>query len=120
MALSGCFWYVGSKLNTQSAHFSTMIYYYRYCVDILGFGFFILYYIKFSKLRNLNVPDDKPVQNIQNAPKLVLFEMQPIEPIRHSIDTSKECTDQSRQDIMSKEVTKSSKVEVIFSQSMTE
>ncbi|CAL5973545.1 MatE_and transmembrane domain-containing protein [Hexamita inflata] len=47
------FWYVGSWINSKYAHFSTMIFYYKYCVDILGFGFYVLIYIKFNNLKKV-------------------------------------------------------------------
>ncbi|CAL6090987.1 MatE_and transmembrane domain-containing protein [Hexamita inflata] len=116
MALSGCFWYVGYQLNTSSCHFSSMIFYYRYCGDILGFGFYTLYFIKFLKLRKFNVSDE-PVHVEVKPPKLVLQEMQPIDPIsRNSTDSKSK--DQSKE-ATSKEYTKSSKLDLFQSQSWT-
>ncbi|CAL6109593.1 MatE_and transmembrane domain-containing protein [Hexamita inflata] len=90
MLMATLFWYVGYLLNLKKSHFSSLVFYYRYCVDILGFGFFILYFRKFLKLKLQTSDQPNTAKREVEPPKLVLQEMQPIDHIsRHaSVDES--------------------------------
>ncbi|CAL6109577.1 Hypothetical_protein [Hexamita inflata] len=134
--LSVGFYLVGYYVNKGMAHFSSFVYYYKYCVDVLGFGFFILYFIKFYKLKKYNQDDITQSKNnsvinnseirqqnksnntvVRNSepPRLVLQQMQPIDYL--SRNTSTENTTESK----SKESDiRASKYDVIYSQNVSD
>ncbi|CAL6090931.1 MatE_and transmembrane domain-containing protein [Hexamita inflata] len=116
------FWAIGKYTNNGNSHFSTMINFYKYCVDIIGFGFYILVFIKFHKLRKFNVQEEQVNDVSVKPPKLVLQQMQPIDPIsRNSTEDSKskDQSKESKEATTSKDITKSSKLDLIQSQSWT-
>ncbi|CAL6065768.1 Hypothetical_protein [Hexamita inflata] len=138
MLLSVGFYLVGYYVNKGMAHFSSFVYYYKYCVDVLGFGFFILYFIKFYKLKkynqdNITQSKNNSIAQINNSqlrqqnksnntvvrnsePRLVLQQMQPIDNL--SRNTSTENTTESK----SKEQSdvRASKYDVIYSQNVSD
>ncbi|CAL6094722.1 Hypothetical_protein [Hexamita inflata] len=74
--------------NSGNAQFSYMLYYYKYCVDIVGVAFYLIILMKL-RLRNRN-----QVEEI-DKPQLVLQCVQTIEPISRDSETetkSKEYT----------------------------
>ncbi|CAL6086589.1 MatE_and transmembrane domain-containing protein [Hexamita inflata] len=122
------FWYVGSWLNSKYAHFSTIIFYYKYCVDILGFGFYVLIYIKFYNLKKTyqnqnnsqhDVVQDNMEVTINLPPRLVLKSMQPIDYISRNASTENTNETHSKEDT-SKDVTRSSKYNIVPSQGISE
>ncbi|CAL6014516.1 MatE_and transmembrane domain-containing protein [Hexamita inflata] len=117
LILSISFWLVGKYTNNGNSHYSTMVYFYKYCVDIIGLGFFILILLKFVKLRKFNVQEESDI-NSKQPPTLILQEMQPIDPISRNTSTDRDSKskDQSKEALTSKEFTKSSKIDLVISQ----
>ncbi|CAL6090989.1 MatE_and transmembrane domain-containing protein [Hexamita inflata] len=119
-----CFWLIGSQLNSTQAHFSTMIFYYKYCVDILGFGFYILIFKKFYNLKkvhqDLNMQPNDVIQENQNAiliePRLVLKQMQPLDHISRTASTDNTNEFVSKEEVTSKDISRSSKYNIAPSQ----
>ncbi|CAL6049645.1 MatE_and transmembrane domain-containing protein [Hexamita inflata] len=115
LLLSVAFWFVAKYTNMGNSYFSSILYYYKYCIDLVGIGFYILFFQKFYKLKKQNIiPEDYT----QVKPKLlVLQEIQTIEPISRntSVDDSK-----SKEINTSKELIYSSKIDVAVSQSWTQ
>ncbi|CAL6065782.1 MatE_and transmembrane domain-containing protein [Hexamita inflata] len=106
MLMATLFWYVGYLLNLKKSHFSSLVFYYRYCVDILGFGFFILFYRKLLKLK-LQTTDqpNTTVKREVEPPKLILQEMQPIDHISRNISgDDSQITDQNETNLLQNQV----------------
>ncbi|CAL6083992.1 MatE_and transmembrane domain-containing protein [Hexamita inflata] len=129
LLLSIAFWLVGHFTNSGNSHFSTMIYFYKYCVDLIGFGFYILIFVKYHKLRKFNYQEEQQIHaeqgQGQGPPKLVLQEIQPIDPVSRNTSTDRDSKskdqskDMSKEATTSKDITKSSKLDLIQSQSWT-
>ncbi|CAL5973521.1 MatE_and transmembrane domain-containing protein [Hexamita inflata] len=128
MVLVVFFWLIGSKLNSTQAHFSTMIFYYKYCVDILGFGFYILVFKKFHNLKKVqhdqNMQQNDVIQENQNAiliePRLVLKQMQPLDHISRTASTDNTNETHSKEEPTSKDISRSSKYNIAPSQCVSE
>ncbi|CAL5973449.1 MatE_and transmembrane domain-containing protein [Hexamita inflata] len=106
MVMATLFWYVGYYLNFKKSHFSTLINYYRYCADVLGLGFYILYFRKFLKLKlqTTDQPNTTAKREVE-PPKLILQEMQPIDHISRNISgDDSQITDQNETNLLQNQV----------------
>ncbi|CAL5997143.1 Hypothetical_protein [Hexamita inflata] len=74
LLLSVGLWLVGKYTNSGNAQFSYMLYYYKYCIDIIGAAFYLIILMKL-RLRKRN-----QVEQMLDKPQLVLQSMQTIEP----------------------------------------
>ncbi|CAL6022844.1 MatE_and transmembrane domain-containing protein [Hexamita inflata] len=85
LILSVGFWFTAKYTNTGNSHYSSMLYLYKYCTDIIGFGFYVLFFQKFYRLKKMNQCE----QEIKE-PKLILQELQTIESVsRNASEDSK-------------------------------
>ncbi|CAL5973423.1 Hypothetical_protein [Hexamita inflata] len=82
-----CFFYINSYfLNLKRSvqfELQKVPFLNRYCADVLGLGFYILYFRKFLKLKLQNA--DQQAQPQKEPSKLILQEMQPIDHISRHI-----------------------------------
>ncbi|CAL6096796.1 Hypothetical_protein [Hexamita inflata] len=115
LLLSVGFWFVSKYTNAGNSYFSSILYFYKYCVDIVGIGFYILFFQKFYKLKKQNILTEEIV--LVKPKKLVLQEIQAIDSISRnsSVDDSK-----SKEINASKELIYSSKIDAVVSQSWTQ
>ncbi|CAL6060489.1 MatE_and transmembrane domain-containing protein [Hexamita inflata] len=83
--LSIAFWLVSKYTNSGNSHFSTVLNYYKYCVDLIGAGFFVLILQKLNRLRKMNQIEESAER--MEPPKLVLQNIQPIEAVSRTSNT---------------------------------
>ncbi|CAL6089935.1 Hypothetical_protein [Hexamita inflata] len=100
LLLSVGLWLVGKYTNSGNAQFSYMLYYYKYCVDIVGAAFYLIILMKL-RLRNRN-----QVEEI-DKPQLVLQCVQTIEPISRDSETETKSKFTSRDANASKDLIQS-------------
>ncbi|CAL6107543.1 MatE_and transmembrane domain-containing protein [Hexamita inflata] len=74
LLLSIGFYLTAKYTNIGNSHYSSMLYLYKYCTDLVGFGLFILYLQKFYILKKNSVEE-----LIKEPKKLVLQELHVIE-----------------------------------------
>ncbi|CAL6028749.1 Hypothetical_protein [Hexamita inflata] len=105
----------GHFLKIESNELCIILYFYKYCVDLVGMGFYILFFQQFYKLKKQNIFSEEIVQ--VKPKKLVLQEIQAIDSISRnsSVDDSK-----SKEINISKELIYCSKIDAVVSQSWTQ
>ncbi|CAL5970837.1 Hypothetical_protein [Hexamita inflata] len=111
-------WFVAKYTNQGNSHFSAMLYFYKYCVDIIGLGFYVLIFAKYRKLKlNSKIEEQQTVQHKVEleAPKLVLQQIKDLENISRNTSTDRES--KSKEITTSRDIQKSSKQDVFLSQS---
>ncbi|CAL6048309.1 Hypothetical_protein [Hexamita inflata] len=81
LIISISFWLTAKYTNYGNTHCSSMLYYYKYCTDLIGFGLYVIYFKQFYLLKKKNCIQE---QFGKEPEKLVLRELEIMEPLNIS------------------------------------
>ncbi|CAL5990993.1 DinF_Protein [Hexamita inflata] len=104
-------WMVAKYTNQGNSHFSVMLYFYKYCVDIVGVGYYVLLFAKYYRIRKINKAEE--VVFVEQPAKIVLQQMQSMDNISRNTSTDRES--KSKELTTSRDIQKSSKQDMIQS-----
>ncbi|CAL5971424.1 Hypothetical_protein [Hexamita inflata] len=109
-------WMVAKYTNQGNSHFSVMLYFYKYCVDIVGVGYYVLLFAKYYRIRKINIAEE--VVFVEQPAKIVLQQMQNMDNISRNTSTDRES--KSKEPTTSRDIRKSSKQDMIQSWALEE